>query len=46
MDFGEAATLVMSDQGKAAFAFYPFVEREEPTGGTLFLLHRPESDDA
>jgi hypothetical protein len=45
MSFGQAATLVMDEPGKAAFAFYPSVEGEELTGGAVFILHRPEFDD-
>jgi hypothetical protein len=46
MTFGQAANWVLGEPGRSAFAFYPSVKRDQLDGGVLFILHRPESDDA
>ena len=43
--FSEAASLVASGNGMAAFAFHPMTRGEWMAGGTILILHRPESDD-
>ena len=45
IDFKKATALIASENGIAAFAFYPMMRNEWIAGGTILTLHRPESDD-
>ncbi len=45
IDFEMAKYLIALENGIAAFAFYPIMRNEWIAGGTILILHRPESND-
>jgi hypothetical protein len=45
MSFAKAASLIASENGIAAFAFYPTIKHEAMAGGTILTIYTAESDD-